>query len=58
MYQELTSRVGLVPGGVNIGVLRAGPAEAVLIDTGLNDSAAKKALRAVREELKADPPAH
>lgn len=54
MYQELTSKVGLVPGGVNIGVLRTGPAEAVLIDTGLNDSAAKKALRAVREELKAE----
>lgn len=54
MYQELTSKVGFVPGGVNIGVLRVGPAEAVLIDTGLNDSAAKKALRAVREELHAE----
>lgn len=54
MYQELADKVGLVPGGVNIGVIRTGPAEAVLIDTGLNDSAAKKALRAVREELHAE----
>lgn len=54
MYQEITQRVGVVPGGVNIGVLRTSPGEVVLVDTGLNDSAAKKALRAVRQELDAE----
>jgi glyoxylase-like metal-dependent hydrolase (beta-lactamase superfamily II) len=54
MYQAITERVGLIPGGVNIGLLRTGPAEVVLVDTGLNDSAAKKALRVVRDELQAE----
>lgn len=54
MYQEITSKVGFVPGGVNIGILRTGPAQAVMVDTGLNDSAAKKALRAVRDELNSE----
>lgn len=47
---ELADRVWVIPGGVNIGVL-AGDEGIVLIDTGLNDSSAKKAIKTVREEL-------
>ena len=49
-FVELTPRVGYVPGGVNIGVIR-GDSGCWLIDAGLNDSSARKALRAVRDEL-------
>jgi len=41
----------MIPGGVNIGVLRADDGKCVLIDTGLHETSAKKALKAVREEL-------
>jgi glyoxylase-like metal-dependent hydrolase (beta-lactamase superfamily II) len=44
-------RVWIVPGGVNIGVLANEDGQIVLVDTGLNDTSAKKALKAVREEL-------
>lgn len=47
----LADRVWVVPGGVNIGVLATEAGQIVLVDTGLNDTAAKKALKAVREEL-------
>lgn len=47
----LSDRVWVLPGGVNIGVLRGSDNQFVLIDTGLNDTSAKKALKAVREEL-------
>jgi glyoxylase-like metal-dependent hydrolase (beta-lactamase superfamily II) len=40
-----------MPGGVNIGVLANDDGQVVLVDTGLNDSSAKKALKVVREEL-------
>jgi glyoxylase-like metal-dependent hydrolase (beta-lactamase superfamily II) len=48
---ELAEQVFVVPGGVNIGVLRADDGRCVLIDTGLHETSAKKALKAVREEL-------
>lgn len=48
---ELTSRVAMIPGGVNIGVLRGANGRCVLIDAGLHETAAKKAIKAVREEL-------
>lgn len=48
---ELTSRVAVVPGGVNIGVLRGDAGRCVLVDAGLHETAAKKAIKAVREEL-------
>lgn len=54
MIEELTPRVALVPGGVNIGVLRGENGKCVLIDTGLNETSARKALKAVREELKGE----
>ncbi len=48
---ELASRVFMIPGGVNIGVLRSDDGKCVLIDTGLHETSAKKALKAVKEEL-------
>lgn len=51
MYVELTSRVGLIPGETNIGVLRVDDHHVVLIDTGLNDTPVRKALRAIQEQL-------
>ena len=50
----LADRVWAVPGGVNIGVLANEAGQIVLVDTGLNDTAAKKVLKAVREELGGD----
>jgi glyoxylase-like metal-dependent hydrolase (beta-lactamase superfamily II) len=47
----VSERVGVVPGGVNIGVVRAGNRRCFLVDAGLNDTAAKKALKAIREDL-------
>ncbi len=41
----------LLPGGVNIGVLANDDGQIVLVDTGLNESSAKRALKVVREEL-------
>jgi glyoxylase-like metal-dependent hydrolase (beta-lactamase superfamily II) len=45
----LTERVGYIPGAVNVGVLRADGDRFVLIDTGLNDTSGKKAIRAIQE---------
>lgn len=50
----LADGVWVIPGGVNIGVLAGDEGRIVLVDTGLNDSSAKKALKVVREELGAD----
>lgn len=47
----LAERVWVVSGGVNIGVLANEAGQIVLVDTGLNDTSAKKALKVVREEL-------
>jgi glyoxylase-like metal-dependent hydrolase (beta-lactamase superfamily II) len=49
--EELSSRVAMIPGGVNVGVLRGEGGRCVLVDTGLNDTSGKKAIKAVREEL-------
>src|SRR5690554_1343260 len=54
MYIGLTDSVGYVPGGTNIGVIRHEANQVTLIDSGLNDSIARKALRAVREELQSE----
>ena len=51
MAEKLTDRVYVLPGGTNIGVVIADDGRAVLIDSGLNDTPARKALRFVREEL-------
>lgn len=50
-YQQLTDRVGVVGGGVNVGVLRTADHGAVLIDTGANEGNARKILRFVRDEM-------
>jgi glyoxylase-like metal-dependent hydrolase (beta-lactamase superfamily II) len=47
----LADRVWVLPGGVNIGVLGNDDAQIVLVDTGLNASSAKRALKVVHEEL-------
>jgi glyoxylase-like metal-dependent hydrolase (beta-lactamase superfamily II) len=49
--EMLTERVGVIPGGVNLGMLRGEGGRCVLIDTGLNDTSGKKAIKAVRDEL-------
>jgi glyoxylase-like metal-dependent hydrolase (beta-lactamase superfamily II) len=51
MLISLGDRVWVIPGGVNIGVLVNDDGQIVLVDTGLNESSAKKALKIVREEL-------
>ena len=48
---QLADRVWVLPGGVNIGVLAGEDDQFILVDTGLNETSAKKALKAVREEL-------
>jgi glyoxylase-like metal-dependent hydrolase (beta-lactamase superfamily II) len=55
MLQMLTDRVGFVPGGTNIGVVRVTDHTVFLIDSGLNDTIARKVLRAVRENLGSEP---
>jgi glyoxylase-like metal-dependent hydrolase (beta-lactamase superfamily II) len=47
----LSERVWVIPGGVNVGVLAAEDGRFVLIDTGLNETSAKRGLKVVREEL-------
>jgi glyoxylase-like metal-dependent hydrolase (beta-lactamase superfamily II) len=54
MYEAITDRVGFVPGGVNIGVVRIDDRHVMLVDTGLNDSTARKVLRWVKEALDSD----
>lgn len=51
MAEQLTNRVYVLPGGTNIGVVIADDGRAVLIDSGLNDTPARKVLRFVRDDL-------
>jgi glyoxylase-like metal-dependent hydrolase (beta-lactamase superfamily II) len=54
MYVELTSRVGYIAGGTNVGVIRVDDRHVILVDTGLNDTPVRKALRAIRTQLNAE----
>lgn len=45
----LTEQVGYIPGAVNIGVIRANDDRFILVDTGLNDTSGKKAIKAIQE---------
>ncbi|TXG87656.1 MAG: MBL fold metallo-hydrolase [Thermomicrobiales bacterium] len=45
----LTEQVGFIPGAVNVGVVRAAGDRFILIDTGLNDTSGKKAVKAIQE---------
>ena len=47
----VADRAWVIPGGVNIVVLVNDDEQIVLVDTGLNESSAKKAIKVVREEL-------
>ncbi len=51
MLTQLAERVYVVPGGVNVGVVRADNGRVLLIDTGINETNGKKVLKAIREEL-------
>ncbi|HEV2072243.1 MAG TPA: MBL fold metallo-hydrolase [Thermomicrobiales bacterium] len=51
MLQQLTERVFVAAGGTNTGVVISDDGRVVLIDTGLNDTHARKVLRAVRYDL-------
>ena len=50
MIQSLNGRAYVAPGGVNIGVVMVDDDRAILIDTGLNDTAVRKVLRDLRED--------
>lgn len=52
--EQLSERVYVAPGGTNIGVVIADDGKAVLVDTGLNDTPARKVLRAIQEELRTE----
>jgi glyoxylase-like metal-dependent hydrolase (beta-lactamase superfamily II) len=54
MAEQLTERVWVVPGGTNVGIVRTDDNGVLLIDTGLNDTTARKVLRVVRDELGAE----
>jgi glyoxylase-like metal-dependent hydrolase (beta-lactamase superfamily II) len=54
MFVELSDRVGYVPGGTNIGIIRNDANHVTLIDSGLNDTIARKVLRVVREQLQSE----
>lgn len=51
MIVTLSERVAVAPGGVNVGILRGANDRLVLVDTGINETAAKKTLRVAREEI-------
>lgn len=53
-YIALNERVGIVPGGVNVGVVRGDSGRAIMIDTGINETNGKKALKSIREEAGAE----
>jgi glyoxylase-like metal-dependent hydrolase (beta-lactamase superfamily II) len=50
--QQLAEHVYVAPGGTNIGVVVSGDGRVVLIDSGLNDTPARKVMRAVQDELR------
>lgn len=54
MYQAITERVGFVPGGTNVGVVRIDARHVMIVDSGLNDTTARRVLRAVKDELDSD----
>ena len=48
--ERITGRVGYVPGGVNVGVIRLDDRAALMVDTGGNESNGLRALKAIRAE--------
>ncbi len=53
-FERLGERVGYVPGGVNVGVVRGESGAAIMIDAGINETNGKKVLKSIREELGAE----
>jgi glyoxylase-like metal-dependent hydrolase (beta-lactamase superfamily II) len=51
VFVSLTERVGFVSGGTNIGIILNDEHHVTIIDSGLNDTTARKVLRVVRDEL-------
>jgi glyoxylase-like metal-dependent hydrolase (beta-lactamase superfamily II) len=54
MFVSLSERVGYVPGGTNVGIIRNDDRHVSIIDSGLNDTTARKVLRVVRDELQSE----
>jgi hypothetical protein len=48
---KISERVGYIAGAGNIGVLIGDSATCAMIDTGLNSSTARKALREIAEDV-------
>lgn len=53
-YEQLTDRVGWIPGGVNTGVIRLDDRRVAVVDPGLNDTSGKRVVKTVRQELGSD----
>lgn len=51
VYEQLTDRVGWIPGGVNTGVIRLDDRFVAVIDPGLNETSGKRIIKTIREEL-------
>jgi glyoxylase-like metal-dependent hydrolase (beta-lactamase superfamily II) len=51
MLERLTDRVAVYTGGVNVGIIETGNGGVMLVDTGANESNARKLLRVVREDF-------
>ena len=45
MLEQISERIYVAPGGVNVGVILASGGRAILIDSGLNDTTARKIIR-------------
>ena len=45
MLEQISERIYVAPGGVNVGVIFASDGRAILIDSGLNDTTARKVIR-------------
>ena len=54
VLQNISERVGFVPGGTNVGLIRHADGKVTLIDSGLNDTTARKVLRVVRDDLRSE----
>lgn len=54
MYTEITDAVGVVTGGTNVGVVRIDDRHVMIVDSGLNDTIARRVLRAVKDELNSE----
>lgn len=51
VYRRLTERVGVFTGGVNVGIIEGEDDRVLLVDTGANESNARKLLRCVRDDI-------